>query len=293
MGKLDSKRNKPAASQGTRDIEERLSRNWYLMVGVTVASTLGLAIAMAPILSEQFGTVWPWPNTHLVLLGGLVASIALLVTHLTVQQRRFTDIRGEVQHLEQDSVERERRNQVRLKALLNTSRLMGAVNNISEVFYGITNACIDVFHAQQASLMLLNEETDELEVRAATGHADAEGVKRARVKIGQGVAGWVGKTRQPLILGPGSDLKRYQGLNLRGLDTTAAMVVPVLLRDELVGVLNIRSRDLKSRYTDDDLQALMVFAENVGTVIRHSEHVEWMRKTIQSHRAPDQGAPIS
>ncbi|MCK5620290.1 MAG: GAF domain-containing protein, partial [Candidatus Krumholzibacteria bacterium] len=70
-------------------------------------------------------------------------------------------------------------------------------------------------------------------------------------------------------------------------------VVPVLLRDELVGVLNIRSRDLKSRYTDDDLQALMVFAENVGTVIRHSEHVEWMRKTIQSHCAPQQGAPIS
>ena len=293
MGKLDSKRNKPAASHGTRDIEERLSRNWYLMVGVTVASTMGLAIAMAPILGEQFGTVWPWPNTHLVLLGGLVASIALLVTHLTVQQRRFTEIRGEVQRLEQDSVERERQNQARLKALLNISRLMGAVNNISEVFYGITNVCIGVFHAQQASLMLLNEETNELEVRAATGHADIEGVKRARVKMGGGVAGWVGKTRQPLILGPGSDLKRYQGLDVRGLDTTAAMVVPVLLRDELVGVLNIRSRDPESRYNDDDLQALMVFAENVGTVIRHSEHVEWMRKTIQSHRAPDQGAPIS
>jgi putative methionine-R-sulfoxide reductase with GAF domain len=293
MRKLDSKRNKPTDSHGKCDIEERLSQIWYLLVGVTVASTMGLAIAMAPILSEQFGTVWPWPNTHLVLLGGLVASIALLVTHLTVQQRHFTEIRGEVQHLEQSSVERERQNQARLKALLSISRLMGAVNNISEVFYGITTACIVVFHAQQASLMLLNTETNELEVRAATGHADAEGVKQARQKIGVGVSGWVAKARRPIILGPGVDMTRYKGLNVGNLDPTAAMVVPVLLRDELVGVLNIRSRDPKFRYTDDDLQALMVFAENVGTVIRHTEHVEWMRKTIQSHHAPDQGAPVS
>ncbi len=70
------------------------------------------------------------------------------------------------------------------------------------------------------------------------------------------------------------------------------MVVPILLRDELVGILNVRSRAPGIRYHYEDLQALQVFAENVGTIIRHSEHVDWMRKTIENYRDGRAGAPV-
>ena len=50
----------------------------------------------------------------------------------------------------------------------------------------------------------------------------------------------------------------------------------------------MRSRVPGVKYNDEDLQALQVFAENVGTVIHHSEHVEWMRKTIEKYKSNTQ-----
>jgi transcriptional regulator with GAF, ATPase, and Fis domain len=281
-------------------LDARLARNWRLMVGVTIASTVGMAVAVAPVLGEQFGTLWPWPNTHLVLLGGLAISVILLVAHLTIQQRRMSDIHGEVrclegavQHLEEESIERERQNHARLKALLNISRMMGAVNRLDEVFDSVIDTCIELFDAHQASLMLLDSDTNELVVRAAKGHPDNAKVKAARQKVGEGIAGWVAKNCHPLILGPDIELNRYPGLQVDVSKLSAAVVVPVLLRDELIGVLSIRSRKAGGHYGEDDLQSLRVLAENIGTVIRHSEHVEWMRKTIETRRASAEHQPVS
>lgn len=290
---IDLKRNLSTSERDKRVVDRRLSRNWYVLVGVTVASTVGLVISVAPGLSDQLGAVWPWPNTHIVLLGGLVAAVVALAVHLTVQQRKFTDVRREVQQLETESVERERQSHARLRALLNIGRMMGSVTNLEEVFKGIMDTCIELFNAQQASLMMLNSETNELEVRAATGHLDIEGVRLARRKVGEGVSGWVARERQPVVLGPGADMNQYPDLKSTVSEMTAALVVPVLLRDELVGVLSVRSRTPGDRYGEDDLQALRVLAENIGTLIRHSEHVEWMRKTVESSREGRLGLPVS
>ena len=58
-----------------------------------------------------------------------------------------------------------------------------------------------------------------------------------------------------------------------------------MVRDELVGVLNISSRAPNTIYVEEDLRALEVFAENAGTCIRQAERAEWMRQTIdRMHR---------
>ena len=38
-------------------VETRISRNWHLMVGVTIMSTLGMIVSVAPILGERLGTL--------------------------------------------------------------------------------------------------------------------------------------------------------------------------------------------------------------------------------------------
>jgi Nif-specific regulatory protein len=243
-----------------------------------------MVIAVAPMLNERFAGIWPWANTHIVLLAGLVIAMALLIIQLTLQQGKVTAVRQKVENLEVESSEREKQNNARLRALLNISRIMGAVTDPENVFSRITSTCLEIFNCQQASLMLINEEKTELQVRAATGHLAETKVGGAKQKIGVGIAGWVAKTQQPLILGPNIDMSRYPGLQLKSASVTAAMVVPILLRGELYGVLNVSSRTSGVTYNEEDLQALQVFAENAGTVIRHSEQAEWMRKMIEKHR---------
>jgi GAF domain-containing protein len=161
--------------------------------------------------------------------------------------------------------------------------MVGAVTDRDNVFKQVTKTCLEILECQQASLMLLSEDKTELQVKAATGHRND--VIGHRQKVGAGIAGWVAKTQRPLILDPDTDMSQYEGLELNSRGITAAMVVPIIVRNELVGVLNASSRDPETRYTSDDLQSLSVFAENVGTVIRHSEHAEWMRQTIERLRS--------
>ena len=266
-------------------LHTQVSKGWYLLACVAIFSTIGMAIAVAPMLNENFVNIWPWANTHIVLLAGLVIAMALLIIHLTIQQSKVSAVHQKVENLKAESSERDRQNNARLRALLNISRIMGAVTDPENVFSRITNTCLEIFNCQQASLMLLNEEKTELEVRAATGHLAGNKINGAKQKLGNGIAGWVAKTQQPLILGPNVDMNKYPGLKLKSASVTAAMVVPILLRGELYGVLNISSRTPGVTFNEEDLQAMQVFAENAGTVIRHSEQAEWMRKMIEKHRS--------
>lgn len=265
------------------ELQHQVSKGWYMLSAVTVFSTIGMALSMAPMLAGRAGAVWPWPNTHVVLLCGLVVLIALLVVHLTRQQRRVSQIRSHVAEMEVEDEQRRERNAQRLHALLNISRMMSAVTEPENVFKHITESCLEIFECQQASLMLLTSDKSELVVKASTGHrTNVTGTSR---KFGTGIAGYVAKTHEPLILDPDTDMSRYPGLELNSAHLTAAMVVPILVRDELVGVLNASSSKPQTRYTADDLRSLSVFAENAGTVIRHSEHAQWMRQTIEKLRA--------
>lgn len=273
------------------NLQGQVSRNWYILACVTVFSTIGMAVAVAPMLNERFVNIWPWANTHIVLLAGLVISMALLIIHLTIQQSKMSAAQQKVEKIKAASSERDKQNSARLRALLNISRIMGAVTDPENVFSRITNTCLEIFDCQQASLMLVNEDKTELHVRAATGHLEEQKVNGAKQKMGDGIAGWVAQTKQPLILGPNIDMSRYPGLQLKSHIVTAAMVVPILLRGEVYGVLNISSRSSGVTYNEEDLQALQVFAENAGTVIRHSEQAEWMRKMIEKHRMEKAGAP--
>lgn len=283
----------PAKSQdaaeeaGTPALEEighlrrQEMRYWYLLAGICIVVTAGLAFAISPLLTERLAELWPWANTSIVLLSGLLLTMWLMVTYLTIQKRKTRQIRQKLQEMALDAAKRERQNTARLRALLNVSRMMGSVTNLENVFESITDTCIEVFDCERASLMLVNEATRELETRAVTGHENKEEVLQSTLKIGEGVAGWVAEQQKPLVLNADADVSQYQGLELRDPSISAAMVVPILLRDELVGVLNISSRIGDAKYSEEDLQALQVFAENAGTCIRHTEHVEWMRKTIR------------
>lgn len=259
------------------------SQYWYVLAAVCILTTAGLAFAIAPALSDRVTTLWPWANTHIVLVVGLAVSTTLFVAYLTTQKRKIAVMRERMETALNDSARRERQNAARLRALLNVSRMMGSLTSLEGLFDSITKTCVDVFGCQQASLMMINEHTRALETRAATGYAPEHGVKKATLKIGDGIAGWAAKQRTPLILNRDTDPSRYPGLKLKDPSITAAMVVPIVLRDELVGVLNVSNRSPEARYTEEDLQALLVFAENAGTCIRHTEHVEWMRKSIQDH----------
>lgn len=259
--------------------------NWFVMVTVFAIAGIGIFFSL-PTLSSKFDPLDLLANAQTAFLVVATASV-LVLGGLVLQRRDLLRLWDQYQAAQREIAERAEKHSARVYALLNVSRMMVAQNDLTAVFNGVTETCVDVFACHQASLMTFDKDSDSLEVRAVSGKAVPEGMLGTRQKLGVGIAGWVGLRREPLLILPGGKPADYPGIEFKQKDLSAAMVVPIILRDELVGVINVSSRNKKTEFDQEDMRALQVFAENVGVAIRHTEQAEWMRATIrhlQSHK---------
>jgi len=253
--------------------------NWFLLAGILIITTIGLATAILPLLSERIEHPWPWVGTDFVLLVGLSLIVLAFVGYMTHKQRRDLSMHKKLQQLMEESEKRMHQYTNILYAATSISHIMGAETDLQTIFNYITKLCVETFNSYRTSLMLLDKENMELVVKSVYGRSDKE-ILETRQKIGEGISGWVAVHREPLLLGSHDNGTEYYGLKLENPFIVSAMVVPIIVRDELVGVLNVSSQSPDVEYDEEDLRALQIFAKNVGTCIRHMEHVHWTRQMV-------------
>jgi putative methionine-R-sulfoxide reductase with GAF domain len=270
-------------------IEQRSRRNWILLTGTAILTTTVLATVLVTVLEPYVSPLWPWARTQLILPVTLAVLVMILVIYVDDQQRVVARLRQQLaQHV--------RRHHERLLALLNVSRIMGMQTGVQPVFDSITKTCLEAYGCDQVSLMCMDKEAGELVVQSIAGGSSLG--LGLRQPVGRGVSGWVADQRQSVVLGTNVDAKRYVGFTPRANAPTASMVVPIVVRDDLVGVLSISSQVGGQVYDQEDLRALEIFAQNAGTCIRHAEQAEWMRLLIETNEVPpvhpvEDGAPTT
>jgi transcriptional regulator with GAF, ATPase, and Fis domain len=265
------------------DLERRSWRNWMLLASVCLVAVAGLAVAVYPLVKQSPGG-WPWDGTRTALLFGMSVLMLSFVTYLTHQQRALNTVRRKLNGVQQKAQQESERHRSRLLALLDISQTMNAQVGLQEIFDAITSVCARSFKADRSSLMLLDGKTDELVVRSLSGQPPSESILNLRQSSGAGIAGWVARNRRPLLLGDGDEASRYPGLQLDDPSIASSMVMPIILRNELVGVLSVATFDNQVCYDERDLQTLEAFAEHAGGCIRHGEHVTWLRSMVDKYR---------
>lgn len=279
----------PTATPSKQDTNRRPSTeivvrrswgNWVLLAATTLITTTGLGLAITTLLPNRMVSPWPWVRTDVTLVCACLLLVVTMIIHLTREQRNLNRLNEEIRQFEDEVNEASRR---RMFGLLNVSRIMGVHNTPEAVFDCIAKSCVEAFPCDRASLMLYDDKSKKLVVRAAWG-GDVSHMLGAEQGMGEGVAGWAAEHKQALILGRERELRENPALKLKSASLVAAMVVPIILREELVGVINVGSQSPDVEYRQDDLQALQVFAENAGSCIRHAEQAEWMRKTMENLR---------
>jgi uroporphyrinogen-III synthase len=84
----------------------------------------------------------------------------------------------------------------------------------------------------------------ELTLRASQNPHD-EVVDRLKIRMGQGITGWVAENRRPVAIGENASLDpRFQAFHELPEDRYEAFLsVPILCRDKLVGVINLQHRE--------------------------------------------------
>jgi GAF domain-containing protein/HAMP domain-containing protein len=114
----------------------------------------------------------------------------------------------------------------------------------------------------RVAVFLLSPEKDMLVVRAHSGFNSRE-VETMQVPLGQGVQGWVASNKQPSLVASTAADSRYLMIDP---DIQSELCVPLIHRDELLGVLDIQSPHF-SAFSEDDVQLLGTVAGSLAAIM--------------------------
>jgi GAF domain-containing protein len=125
-----------------------------------------------------------------------------------------------------------------------------------------------IFGAKAASVFLLDEEAEELVFEAVAGEGEGELIGM-RFPAGNGIAGWVLTTRQPLIV---DDLNADTRWSRSAAESTgyvpkSMMAVPLLVEERALGVLNVLDRPAESRVRLREIDLLGLFANQAAIAL--------------------------
>jgi PAS domain S-box-containing protein len=157
-----------------------------------------------------------------------------------------------------------------LAFLYQTSQTLTASLYLDEVLRSLLESVREHFHVEAASVALIDEETRELVFRVAVGEA-ADYVTGMRLQPGEGIAGWVAKSGQPLFVpSVRTDVRYYNGVDqATGFRTDAIMAVPIRLGEEALGVIEAINPQ-EDAVDDDDLRLLLNVATLAASAIQNA-----------------------
>ncbi len=139
----------------------------------------------------------------------------------------------------------------------------------------IVNTAARLLQARASSLLLLDEDGETLRFEVTTGPKKKE-VKKHVVKLGQGIAGHVAKTGEPLLVADVETDDRWDKSISDDLDfrTRSIACSPLKIEGRIIGVLQIIDRKDELPLTADDLNILNVFANVCSTAIHMARKME-------------------
>jgi signal transduction histidine kinase len=111
----------------------------------------------------------------------------------------------------------------------------------------ILAAAVRSTRANSGSFILINPNTGFLDIEAS--HNLSERARRVKLRPGEGITGWVATTGKPLRTGDVREEKRYVSINAR---VRSEMAVPVEMRGQVVGLLNVDSTQVDAFSARDE-----------------------------------------
>jgi len=151
-----------------------------------------------------------------------------------------------------------------LSLLLQAGKAMNAVLELDAVLDVILRSSLELLQGTSGSIMLVDG--DDLVARCVHNNPEALG---RRVPIGEGIAGRVARSKDPLLIHGTPTAQEFPGLDARASSVDSAMSVPLVNRDQLLGVLNLNA-DAEHSFTAYDLRALSLFAEQAAVAIANA-----------------------
>lgn len=159
-------------------------------------------------------------------------------------------------------------------ALNDIAQIITSTLDEKQVLHRVMENVNRILQVEAGSLLLLDEGTDELRF-AVTIQGDTARFSNLRLKLGQGIAGWVAQHKTPLLVPDvRCDPRFYARVDqVTGSHTYSALCVPLQSKDAVIGVLEVinkREGPASPSFTQGDLELLTTLASWVTVAVENA-----------------------
>jgi GAF domain-containing protein len=146
--------------------------------------------------------------------------------------------------------------------------VLGSEDQYRALLQSIVDVARAIFKAKASSILLLDEEADELVFEAAADEA-SEALIGKRFPSSTGIAGFVLVSRQPLVIEDVLSDPRFsrETAESTGFVPKGLMAVPLLHEERVLGVLEVLDRPADTRFTLAEMELLGLFANQAAIAL--------------------------
>ena len=168
-----------------------------------------------------------------------------------------------------------------ISELMEISAILNSSLDTTSVREKAITAITRLLECEVASLLLVDDLTDELYFEVALGEKGNR-VKEIRLKQGEGIAGWVATHNQPVLIDDvKSDLRHSRRFDDRSKFETRSMIcVPMIIKDKVAGVLQAINKLGASGFSQTDLDLLISLSHEVAIAVDNARLYNELRETF-------------
>ncbi len=248
-----------------------------ILLGLVSANRIAAPIRKMAVAAEQIGEgQWdaPLPPTSNDEVGTLAQALSTMT-------RQLQDL---MRGLEQQVAERTaalQRRSAQLEASAYVAREAAAIQDVDKLLGEAVNLVSNRFGFYHAGIFWLDDLREYAILRAASSSGGRRMLARQhRLKLGGiGIVPHVAETGEPRIaLDVGQDATYFDNPDLP--ETRSEMALPLKLRGQVIGVLDVQSTE-PGAFTDEDVAILLTLADQIALALENARLLEESRDRIR------------
>ncbi len=175
----------------------------------------------------------------------------------------------------QEEITELKRQVERLSLFHDVGKALASTLELQKILQTIMEKISDLLQPDTWSLLMLDEKTQELYFEIAIG-SGADKLKDVRLKLGEGIAGWVAQTGEPVLVENVKDDPRFASRidEVTMTDTRSVVCVPIRGRERVLGVIELVNFLGKGSFRKDDIPILKNLADYAAIALENARYVQ-------------------
>lgn len=163
-----------------------------------------------------------------------------------------------------------------LREILDLTADLSSSLDLDTLLFKISTSASRLVSSEGSSILLFDDEKQHLDFKVASGEKAPILSRISLAKDTGGVAWWVAQTGEAAVVNDvGSDVRFTKSVDkVTDFETKSLLAVPIILDGEILGVLEAVNRVSGSKFSEGDLYAFTVLANQIAIVIRNTRTAE-------------------